>query len=569
MSTRLLLILGHALTFVVCLTSAYDLTILHTNDVHAHFDQFDKYSTRCDDDESANGQCFGGVARTVTKVRQIRSEVDNVVLLDAGDQYQGSTWFSFYKGQATSHFMNIIGYDAMTLGNHEFDNGPDGLTQFLNDLDAQVVCANLDASNEPAIDGLFTKSTVLAVGGEKIGIVGYTASNMLEISNTVGNLVFMDEVSSIQAEVDRLIAVEGVNKIIALGHSGYDADQKIAREVRGLDVVVGGHSNTFLYTGEPPETTSPIKGPYPTVVHPDADPTTSVLVVQDYKFGMYLGRLDVMFDDDGKVTGWGGNPLLMDKDVAEDAAVLEDRNVLSEAFRDQSRRHIASTNVLLEEESCRREECSMGNLVADAYLRQGVQPTVNGVRVHDAHLSMVNAGEIRGTLNVGNITAGDINRVLSLPGTVDQVTLKGVHIIDALEHPTELYREGHGTGALLQVAGMLVTYDLSRRRGNRVVSAEVRCTECAVPEFQPLDIDKEYRIILNSFLASGNGYTMIRDNIITHEVGKPKIEVVTDYMQRMSPLTNGPERRITFIEPLDVVDLTIQCFKLMKDVLIS
>ena len=87
--------------------------------------------------------------------------------------------------------------------------------------------------------------------------------------------------------------------------------------------------------------------------------------------------------------------------ISLDAAVLEDRNVLSEAFRDQSRRHIASTNVLLEEESCRREECSMGNLVADAYLRQGVQPTVNGVRVHDAHLSMVNAGEIRGTLNVG------------------------------------------------------------------------------------------------------------------------------------------------------------------------
>ena len=98
---------------IVCLTSAYDLTILHTNDVHAHFDQFDKYSTRCDDDESANGQCFGGAARRVTKVRQIRSEVDNVVLLDSGDQFQGTPWFSFYKGKATSHFMNVIGYEVM------------------------------------------------------------------------------------------------------------------------------------------------------------------------------------------------------------------------------------------------------------------------------------------------------------------------------------------------------------------------------------------------------------------------------------------------------------------------
>ncbi|XP_033635028.1 5'-nucleotidase-like [Asterias rubens] len=539
---------------IVCLTSAYDLTILHTNDVHAHFEQFDKYSTRCDDDESANGQCFGGVARTVTKVRQIRSEVDNVVLLDAGDQFQGTPWFSFYKGKATSHFMNVIGYEVMAFGNHEFDNGPEGLTTFLNDLDAQVVCANMDASNEPAIDGLFTKSTVLAVGGEMIGIVGYTLSRIRELSTTVGSLVFMDEVSSIQAEVDRLIAVEGVNKIIALGHSGFEVDLKIARQVRGMDIVVGGHSNTFMYTGDPPGAEIP-SGVYPTVVHPDADPTANVLVVQDYKLGKYLGRLDVTFDDEGNVIGWGGNPILIDKDIEEDAAVLEEIEAWGESIRNYSNVYIASTNVFLDGTSCRLMECNLGNLVSDAYLRHGIRDLVDGVRLNDANIALFNAGGIRSQLPVGDITVGDVTSILPFGNTADQITLKGKHILEALEHSVAEYTIVGKHGEFLQHAGMLVTFDLSRTRGNRVVSAEVRCTECEVPEFHPLDPEAEYKVILSTYLVDGgDGYTMITNNTITHDFGTLDIDVVTEYLQLLTPMTVGLDRRITLLEPKDDVN---------------
>lgn len=108
-------ILRLTLLAVVILTkcNAYDLTILHTNDVHARFEQFDRYGVSCSEEDAAGGYCFGGVARRFTKIQQVRDSDENVLLLDAGDQFQGTLWFYHFQGTATSHFMNELGYDAM------------------------------------------------------------------------------------------------------------------------------------------------------------------------------------------------------------------------------------------------------------------------------------------------------------------------------------------------------------------------------------------------------------------------------------------------------------------------
>ncbi|XP_022100679.1 5'-nucleotidase-like [Acanthaster planci] len=525
--------------------ATFKLTILHTNDVHARFEQFDGYGGECSRKESDDGQCFGGVARRVAKIDQIRAEEENVLLLDAGDQFQGTMWFYVYKGEATSYFMNMVDYDAMALGNHEFDNGPEGLSKFLEDVHFPVLSSNINASLEPSINGLFNKSTIITVGDQKIGVVGYTYMRTPEISTT-GKLKFTDEVKAIQVEVERLRAEYGINKIIAVGHSGYDVDLTIAKKVQGLDVVVGGHTNTFLYTGTAPSTEQP-EGEYPTLVHPDNDPTANVLVVQDYTLAKYLGRLDVTFDEDGKVTEWSGNPILLDKTVTQDTKVLEDIEVWAESVRNYSNVYLGSSHVFLNG-SCRLDECNLGNFITDAYVRQEVK-FPDELRWNDVSIAIVNGGSIRTSLYQGDLTVGDILTVLPFGNTIDTITIKGVYLLEALENSVAEYDPVVRPGRFLQFSGMIVSYDLSKPPGRRVVKAEVRCTECEVPEFVPLDPDKVYKIVLPSFLVSGgDGYSMIRDNVIEHNYGNLDSSVVSEYIEMMTPLTPGLERRILFVD---------------------
>uniref|UniRef100_A0A5F9C7L5 5'-nucleotidase n=1 Tax=Oryctolagus cuniculus TaxID=9986 RepID=A0A5F9C7L5_RABIT len=226
---------------------AWELTILHTNDVHSRLEQINQEgSSKC-----VNASlCVGGVARLFTKVQQIRQAEQNVLLLDAGDQYQGTIWFMVYKGAEVAHFMNLLSYDAMALGNHEFDNGVKGLIDpLLKEAKFPILSANIKAKGSLAseISGLYLPYKILNVGNEVVGIVGYTSKETPFLSNPGTDLVFEDEITALQPEVDKLKTLN-VNKIIALGHSGFETDKLIAQKVKGVDVVVGGHSNTFLYT---------------------------------------------------------------------------------------------------------------------------------------------------------------------------------------------------------------------------------------------------------------------------------------------------------------------------------
>ncbi|XP_072021390.1 5'-nucleotidase-like [Amphiura filiformis] len=399
----------------------YDLTILHTNDVHDRMEQLDSGGGSCSVEEAENGECYGGFARLSTMVKHIRKyngkdirkDSGNVLFLDAGDQFQGTNWFVHYKGAATSYFMNKIGYDVQALGNHEFDLGPSGLAPFLKDVDFPVISCNIDASKEPVIDGLFNKSVILTVGGERIGVVGYTYSRTDDISAT-GQAIFNDEIESLQAEIDVLLS-QGINKIIALGHSGIMKDLDIAAKVKGVDIVVGGHSNTFLYTGTPPDTAGHevLHGEYPKVITPDHDPYGTVLVVTAYTFAKYLGRLDVTFDNDGRVTQWAGNPILLNSDVEEDPNVLVEINQWSEVLANLSSVKLGVTHVYLDGKtnSCRLHECNMGNMITDAYIWEQVT-FPDDIRWSDVNIAIHNSGNIRASIQPGNLDTSVVSEYI-------------------------------------------------------------------------------------------------------------------------------------------------------------
>ena len=234
-----------------------------------------------------------------------------LIVLDAGDQSQGSLMFTTYKGEAEADFMAAIGFDVMALGNHEFDNGPEGVIPFLDRAKVPVISGNIDVSQNNLLKGRVQNHVVLEAGGRKVGIVSALATDTPESASPGPTILFQDEIDNLKADVAALEA-EGVNHIIALTHVGFTHDLRIAEQVPGIDAVVGGHSHTYLSATDPKR-----HGAYPTwVSQPDG---AMVPVVQAYAYGKFLGELNLTFDDAGKLVSVTGAPLLMDVSVAEDA----------------------------------------------------------------------------------------------------------------------------------------------------------------------------------------------------------------------------------------------------------
>ncbi|XP_054469252.1 snake venom 5'-nucleotidase-like [Anoplopoma fimbria] len=523
----------------------FEVTLLHTNDNHARIEETSVDSGKCPDGQP----CFAGVARRSTKVKEIREKEKNVLFLDAGDQFQGTVWFNYYKGAEAAHFMNKLGYDAMAFGNHEFDNGVEGLIQpFLKNINCSVVSANIkpDQTLAKNFSRYYQPYTVIKVGSESVAVVGYTTAETPALSMPGQHLKFEDEVEALQVQVDKLESL-GYNKIIALGHSGFDVDQDIAKRVRGVDVVIGGHTNTFLYTGKPPSTEVPA-GPYPFMVR--SNDGRDVPVVQAFAFGKYLGYLKVTFDKDGNVVKAVGNPILMDSSIRQDPDFLADIEKWKKNLAQYSSKYVGQTLVYLNGtfEECRFRECNLGNLICDAMIYHNIRRS-SGQQWNHVSMCMLNSGAVRTAIDEryknGSITMEEILTVLPFGGTIDLVQIKGSTVKKTFEH--SIHRYGSMSGEFLQVSGIKVQYDLSKPVDQRVVSVSTLCTECRVPKYEPLDPEKKYTVVMPSYMAGGgDGYTMIKEESMKHDTGDLDISVVSKYISDMKSVYPAVEGRITF-----------------------
>merc|ERR1711962_1898125 len=268
----------------------FEMTVIHINDFHAHFQEMSVTTSRCRAENSAD--CFGGVARVHQRQKEIREEDPEALFLNAGDFYQGTAWYTKLKYGPMVEFGNLLNYTAMGVGNHDFDDSLEGFVPFAEQVKFPLLGANIKSHDESFQLGIhYNKSMLTTVRGRKIGIVGYVTRST--VYNFPGNqVVFTDEIEAVKEEA-RALKEAGVDIIIALGHSGYEIDQKLAFEVPELDLVVGGHSHTFLYTPTPtaplPSTEQP-RGDYPTYVTQTGGKV--VPVVQAYCYTKYLGHLN-------------------------------------------------------------------------------------------------------------------------------------------------------------------------------------------------------------------------------------------------------------------------------------
>ena len=500
----------------------FELTVIHTNDNHANHEP------------QPTGD--GGDARQATVIKMIRAEVKNHLTLDAGDRFTGTLFHTQYKGLDNVPFLNGLGFQAMAIGNHEFDEGDAGLAAFADQLACPLVCANIDVSKSAALAGKIKPVHVVTVGGHEIGLIGLSTADTKTGSRPSKDVTFDgDYAAVVQKHVDELTA-KGVNKILVLSHIGLSEDLKLAGQVTGVDIIVGGHSHTVLS-----KTYREAKNTYPIKVN-DKDGKPVYIVQAGGGDNRFVGRLDVKFDTDGLVTKATGDTILLSKYIAPDPGIEAEVKALAEPLQ-----KLISTLILdrdgkparlavdLPNAGSREAETALGNLVADAMRERAGTP-----------IAIVGGGGLRAGLAAGEVKVGDIYRVLPFTNKLTRFRLKGADLRAALEHGVSRYGVSGG-GRFLQVSGLRYTFDPLKPKGDRIVAVEVRS---ARGEWSALKGDTEYLVASDNYIRfGGDDFTVLRDRAIDPDEDLlPIQDVLTDYLAKNSPVTAALEGRIAKVK---------------------
>ncbi|AEQ52262.1 bifunctional metallophosphatase/5'-nucleotidase [Pelagibacterium halotolerans] len=510
----------------------FTLNILHINDFHSRFGPIDGYDANCDAETDAAGECFGGIARLKTAIDGKRAELEgeNVVLLDAGDQFQGSLFYTQYRSEIIAEFANDLGIELMAVGNHEFDDGPEELAALLDAVNFPIISGNTNVENEPLLAGRIPGTHIMEIGGEQVGFISALAEDTDETSSPGDGVEFEDTIDSLTAQAEALTA-EGIDKIIALTHVGYNQDLEIASNVPGVDVVVGGHSHTLLSN-----TDEGAAGGYPTMI--DGVDGNEVPVVTAYSYGKYLGDLVVTWDAEGNVISAEGDPILMDASVTPDEGYVARLAELEEPIADLMNQVIGTATDTIDgsRETCRMQECTMGNLVADAIL--------DAASEEGATIAIQNGGGLRSSIDAGEITMGEVLTVLPFSNTLATVDLSGADVIDSLENGVSDIE--NGAGRFPQVAGLKYSYTLANPAGERI--SDVMVDEGG--EWVPIDEEATYTIVTNNYMrGGGDGYGTFAEGDNPYDFGPPLEQVLADYIAAQggeyTPYTDG---RITIVE---------------------
>lgn len=272
---------GLALNNFSC-SSHKNITILHTNDVHSHVEPFSK-----DHSEFPNK---GGFERRATLISKIRRQNPNTLLFDAGDIFQGTPYFNFYGGEIEFKLMSMLGYDAITIGNHDFDNGMDGLDKQLPNAKFDIISSNYDFKNT-ILESKVSDYKIYNKSGIKIGVFGLG----IELEGLVSKDLYketkyLDPIEIANDTAKKLKESENCDIVICLSHLGYKyekfpnkvSDLNLAKSTKNIDLIIGGHTHTFMNK--------------PVVVKNNVG--NDVLINQVGCFGLYLGRIDFSFDSD-------------------------------------------------------------------------------------------------------------------------------------------------------------------------------------------------------------------------------------------------------------------------------
>lgn len=472
-------------------TDNYKLSIMHVNDTHGRVDSFPKL---------------------MTAVKEQRAKTPDALLLHAGDVFSGTLYFNEFQGQADLPFLNALKFDAITLGNHEFDLGssPEGhkaLADFIKASQFPVLTANVDFTKDSLFTGMFSDlvssepengkiyaGMIKEVNGEKIGIFGLTTAETKDIASP-GSVAFENYIDEAKKAV-KAFEDKGVDKIIALTHIGYDDnpaydnDQVLAKSVPGIDIIVGGHTHTEL------------KEPVVIDTNTVGEKKDATLIVQAKEYAGFLGTVNVEFDENGVIVKHDGQLVEIGK-LADDAEGLKMLAPFKEKVDEITK---AEIGVTIAEDlvsprasddnpvSVRNSETVLGNIITDGMLAKAKQYTDKKVV-----MAMQNGGGIRAAIPAGNITTGQVITVLPFGNTLALMDVTGAELKAAFEHSVkEAPKEN---GGFLHISGAKLEYDSSKEVGSRVVS--LKYFDEATNAYVDIADNDTYTVATNAFTAKG------------------------------------------------------------------
>ncbi|MDI9529582.1 MAG: bifunctional UDP-sugar hydrolase/5'-nucleotidase [Candidatus Cloacimonadota bacterium] len=528
---KLLLTAALSLALIAGL-SAEDLRldIMFSNDIHGGIDRSQATFMNPDFPPQLGG---GASAATLIKhVRAMGGPKRASLLLDAGDFFQGRPVGTVTKGKAVIDYMNAIGYDAMTIGNHEYDIADTELIKTLADAEFPILSCNIIERRTGKLVPYTLPYIILERMGVRIGIIGFTTTDTEKMSfpENIKNVDFVDEKESVSKYVDIVRNQENVDIVIVLGHAGlpydvestylsrYDAKgnplqseryaawgwdaQEIAREVPGIDLIVGGH----IHKGFP---------------KPWIDPYSHTMVVQGYAYGSNLGWITLKIDPETKTVSGYELPALRegmmitlfedqfipDPEISE---AIEAQVAIAEEGMDEivgsSAYHLSRTNV--------DAQSLMGNTITDA-MRNEVK----------ADFAFLNLGGVRADIKSGPVTYRDIFQVMPFDNMLVSFKCTGEFLRRIIETRVEGSRHG------LVVSGVNVVYSKKRPNFDRVTSLRIGG--------QPWDPNKIYTCATTDFLLQGNaGLTLLtqvpQEDIINHQINLR--DAIVNYFKQHSPV---------------------------------
>ncbi len=398
--------------------------------------------------------------------------------------------------------MNAMKYDAMVPGNHDFNYGQNRLLELKQAAQFPVVSGNIYKDGKPFLPAY----TIKQVGNKKIALVGLTATDTAVKTNPAGivGITFADEEATLKQLVSELKGK--VDHIVVLSHSGLQTDEKLANNVSGVDVILGGHSHDTIE--------APKKFKY-------------AYVSQAFEYGKALGQTNLLFYK-GKLIGVNGFLYRDHATKQEDAAIRSIVDTYKNTTDSTLQQVIATIDVNLDGEraNVRTKETNLGNLIADA-MRQALQTDV----------ALTNGGGIRASIPKGDVTRNHILTTLPFANTLVKVSMSGADLKKALEHGVRLYPEQNG--GFPHVSGIRFTFDATKPAGSRITSVQING--------QPLDETKTYTVATNDFIAKGgDGYDMFKSSTIEFDSGELLSTVVMNYLQSNKPIPTV-EGRITVV----------------------
>jgi 5'-nucleotidase len=448
------------------------LTILHTNDLHAHDESFEERQ-----------RSIGGFPRIGHMLRLFRAkDPKHTLTIDAGDIFQGTPLFTKYHGEVEVNMLNKMGYDIYTIGNHEFDDGPQNLATQLKQAKFDVINANMDLTAEPELASVVKPSVVKEIDGQKIAFIGGITADLNSVALNTGGVKIKSAgpnwVQPFVDEVDKLKA-SGINKIVLVTHCGVESDKILAQSIPEIDVIVGGHSHTRL--------DKPI-----VVEHSDGTTTT---IVQTGCYGRAFGKLDLVFDDKGKVVPTSTayrlinitDKIVSDPDLKEyvDEKVKPLLGLRNEIVGDATDAFDNSFRTI-------PWDSALGDIICDSLAAEG--------KNYGVQISFENRGGIRARIEKGPLSAEKVEEMLPFDNKVVYATISGAVLLKAMEHSLA----GPLGGSFFDEHGLKIAYDTSRAKGDRIVYALV---ENKSGEWKPVDPNGKYKIAVNDYsFKSGEGY---------------------------------------------------------------